>query len=61
MTGSSVTRSRSCGGDPQRKALDEAQLAAIEKETREDIEAAVRFAESADEPDLADIVNDVYA
>jgi pyruvate dehydrogenase E1 component alpha subunit len=45
----------------KRKALDEAQLAAIEKETREDIEAAVRFAESADEPDLADIVNDVYA
>jgi acetoin:2,6-dichlorophenolindophenol oxidoreductase subunit alpha len=45
----------------KRKALDEAQLAAIEKETREDIEAAVRFAESADEPDLADIINDVYA
>ncbi|MEX2443499.1 MAG: thiamine pyrophosphate-dependent dehydrogenase E1 component subunit alpha [Alkalispirochaeta sp.] len=44
-----------------RNAVDEQELDAIEKQTREDIEVAVRFAEEAGEPDLDDIINDVYA
>ncbi|MFW5695697.1 MAG: thiamine pyrophosphate-dependent dehydrogenase E1 component subunit alpha [Alkalispirochaeta sp.] len=44
-----------------RDAADEQELDAIEAQTREDIEAAVRFAEEAGEPDIDDIINDVYA
>lgn len=44
-----------------RKAADETELEAIESQAREDIEAAVRFAEEAGEPDIDDIINDVYA
>jgi pyruvate dehydrogenase E1 component alpha subunit len=44
-----------------RNAADEQELEAIEKQAREDIEAAVRFAEEAGEPDVDDIINDVYA
>jgi pyruvate dehydrogenase E1 component alpha subunit len=45
----------------KRSMADEAELERIEKQAREDIEAAVAFAESAGEPDVNDIVNDVYA
>ena len=45
----------------KRAVADEAGLEAIEKQAREDIEAAVAFAEGADEPDVNDIINDVYA
>ncbi|MFO8043173.1 MAG: thiamine pyrophosphate-dependent dehydrogenase E1 component subunit alpha [Alkalispirochaeta sp.] len=44
-----------------RKVADETELEAIESQAREDIEAAVRFAEEAGEPDIDDIINDVYA
>ncbi len=44
-----------------RKVADEKELEAIESQAREDIEAAVRFAEEAGEPDIDDIINDVYA
>ena len=45
----------------KRNVVDEKALEAIEKQAREDIEAAVKFAEGADEPNVADILNDVYA
>ena len=45
----------------KRSMADESELEQIEKQAREDIEAAVAFAESAGEPDVDDIVNDVYA
>ena len=45
----------------KRSAADEEELESIEKQAREDIEAAVRFAEEAGEPDIDDIINDVYA
>ncbi len=45
----------------RRGTADEKTLDGIEAQTREDIEAAVRFAEEAGEPDVNDIINDVYA
>ncbi len=45
----------------EKGVADEAELAAIEADAREEIEAAVRFAESSPDPDLSDILNDVYA
>ena len=44
-----------------RGVATEEELAAIADGAREDIEAAVRYAEGATEPNLDDIVNDVYA
>lgn len=40
---------------------DDAELDAIEQRARQDIEDAVAFAEQAGDPDLDDILNDVYA
>ena len=45
----------------ERGAADEKKLEEIEKAAREEIEAAVAFAQESAEPDLDDILNDVYA
>ena len=45
----------------ERGAASEKELEEVEAAAREDIEAAVRFADSSDAPDLSDIQNDVYA
>lgn len=44
-----------------RGIADEAKLEAIADEARADIDAAVEFAEKSPDPDLADVINDVYA